>query len=224
MQPFSNDPNFLASPAVPPQPVALSRQPPGPRGRPMVWLGAGLLVGACVGFVVGSFAGAERVKEDYRNPLRTVPPEAKSAPKAGGSASSAPDPRPPVGARVIGQLPLPGAREALRALTANDKVVVSVGAVGRGDEGAELHLSIQNRSDCVVTGVEGIAYGYDPDGHATAMNAGGEHYVAFASKALKLAPGKTSIEAWPLRHVKLANVALAQIDRVTCEDGRSFGR
>ncbi len=190
----------------------------------MIWLGAGLLAGAAVGFFVGSFVGAERIRDEYRNPFRAAPPPPKAAAKAGGSSSSAPDPRPPAGAKVLAALALPGAREALRKLTADDKVVVNVGSVGRGDEGAELHLSVQNRGDCVVTGVEGVAYGFDPEGQATAMNAGGEHFVAFASKELRLEPGKTSIENWPLHNIELANVALAQVDRVTCEDGRSFGR
>jgi hypothetical protein len=220
------DPLFPASPAMPPQ----YAPPPPPRGasgaarRPRVWLGAGLLAGGCVGFFAGSLTGAERVRDEYRNPLRSVPPEPKAA-KAGGSASGPrPDPRPPAGAKVVGSVELPVAREALRALTAADKVVVTVAAVGRGDEGAELHLSVHNRGDCVVTGVEGIAYGFDPDGRATAMNAGGEHFVAFASKGLRLEPGKTSIENWPLHNIELANVALGQVDRVTCEDGRTFGR
>lgn len=227
MQQFSPDPLLPASPAMPPQPVApLPRPGAAPaRGRSMTWLGAGLLVGAALGFFVGSLVGAERLREEYRNPFRTVPPEAKSAsPKAGGSASSAPDARPPAGAKVLAALALPASREALQQLTAADKVVVNVGSVGRSEDGTELHLSVHNRSDCVITAIEGIAYGFDPDGQSTNLNAGGEHFVAFASKELHLEPGKKSIETWPLRHVQLANVALAQIDRATCADGRSFAR
>lgn len=227
MQQFPPEPLYPASQAMPPQPVApLPRPGAAPaRSKSMIWLGAGLLAGAIVGFFVGSLVSAERLREEYRNPLRTVPAEAKSsAPKAGGSASSAPDARPPVGAKMLAALALPASREALQKLTTDDKVVVNVAAVGRGDEGAELHLSVLNRSDCIITGIEGIAYGFDPEGHSTNMNVGGEHFVAFASKELHLEPGKKSIESWPLRHAKLANVALAQVDRATCEDGRSFGR
>jgi hypothetical protein len=227
MQPYSNDSNFPASPAVQPQPVAApprARARAGWRGRPSIWLGAGLFVGALAGFVVGSISGAARIREEYRTPLRVVPPEAKSAPKPGASGSNAPDLRPAPGAKVLAALALPASREALHKLTAADKVVVNVAAVGRGDSGLELHLSMQNRADCLVTGVEGVAYGFDPDGQSTAMNVGGENYVAFSSKELHLQPGTTSVESWPLRHAKLANVALAQVDRVTCEDGRSFGR
>lgn len=227
MQPFPHEPLYPASQAVPPQPVAPLPRPGAapPRSRHMMWLGGGLLVGAFVGFIAGSLVGAERVKEEYRNPFRTVPAEAKSAaPKAGTSNSAAPDPRPPSGAKILSKLALPSAREALHKMTASDKVVVNVASVGRGDSGAELHLSVQNHSDCAIAAIEGIAYGFDPDGQSTTMNAGGEHFVAFSLKELKLEPGKTSVESFPLHHIELANVALAQIDRATCQDGRSFGR
>lgn len=101
---------------------------------------------------------------------------------------------------------------------------MTVGSVGKVESGVELHLDPQNRTGGVVTGVEGVADGFDPEGHATAMNATGEHDVAFASKGLRLAPGKTLIESWPLRHAEVANVALAHVACVTCEDGRHFGR
>ncbi|HEU4407732.1 MAG TPA: hypothetical protein VFS43_20880 [Polyangiaceae bacterium] len=224
MPSFLDDPKDLSSQAVPPEPAEAPRRPSGPRRGPLSWLGAGLLAGAFVGFGVGALAGAARIRADYRRPYQTVPVYADSSPKAGTTVSGEPGRRPAPHTKVLSPLALPVARDALRTMTAADKVIVTVGSVGRGDSGAELHLSLQNRADCIVTGVEGVAYGFDPEGQATAMNASGEHYVAFASKELRLPPGKTSIESWPLRHARIANVALAQVDRVTCEDGRQFGR
>ena len=216
MSPPDLDPE--ASPisvAAPPAPFVDDR----PRPRPVVFVVPALVVGIIVGFLAGLYFGGERIKDEYRSPLITVKANPGNTAVVLASSSASPDPTPPVGARIIASFPLAGARSALSQLTRTDKVVVNVGAVGRGDGGMELHLAISNRGDCTLKAVSGVAYGFDPDGDSTAMNADGKHYVAFSSEDLTLAPGGTSVATWPLKHAKLANVALAQIDKAVCDDG-----
>ena len=179
-----------------------------------------LLVGAVVGFLVGTHIGSERVKDEYRNPLVEV----KAVPRTGAvvvaSGSASADPSPPAGSKVLAPFPLAGARKALSLITGNDKVVVTVGSVGRSEEGMELHLALANRGDCTVKTVRGVAYGFDPDGESAIMNADGKHYVAFSSNELSVAPGETSITNFKVHHPRFANIVLGQIDQAVCDDGK----
>lgn len=206
--------------AAPPAPPVDDRPSKLTGARVAMFVVPALLVGAGVGFLVGAHFGSERVKDEYRNPLVEV----KAAPRSGAvvvaSGSASADPSPPVGTKVLAPFPLAAARKALSGLTGNDKVIVTVGSVGRSDEGKELHLALMNRGDCTLKTVSGVAYGFDPDGESAIMNADGRHYVAFASNELSIAPGETSITNFKVHHPRHANIVLAQVDRAVCDDGR----
>ncbi|MCC6644961.1 MAG: hypothetical protein IT374_05240 [Polyangiaceae bacterium] len=205
------------APAVAPAPTL-----PEARAPRAPWIALGLGVGVAAGFAAGYYAGAERIREDLRHPFKPAP--VVSATPSATPSGKAPSPSPKPGALVMAPLPLAASRRLLAKQTTDDKVVVVVAAVGRGDAGPELHLSVKNRGDCVVTAVEGVAYGFDPDGDSTAMNLGGKHYLAFSHAELALKPGAGTVLSSPAPHAEIANMALAQIDRVVCQDGRTFQR
>lgn len=204
--------------AEPPRPPVDDRR--GRRPHVVVFIVPALVAGAVLGFLAGTRFGSERVKDEYRNPLVVVKPPPSSGATVVASGSPSADPSPAPGTKVIAPFPLAGARKALSLLTSQDKVVVTVGSVGRSEDGMELHLALANRGDCTLKTVSGVAYGFDPDGDATAMNADGKHYVAFSSDDLSVAAGDTAIANYKVRHPKLANVVIAQIDKAVCDNGK----
>ncbi len=172
-----------------------------------------------VGLLVGWFAGRYMLERQWAAPLYVL-----TADDVRRSSEANADPTPPAGTRVMHPMPIQRSRLAMRDLVARDPVVLTVGSVGRDDSAIELHLTLSNRGHCTVTEVEGVAYGFDAWGRPSKLNRGGEHYVAFHSTGLDVAPGATSQQGYPLRHPSNASLALAQVERVTCADGTRWAR
>jgi hypothetical protein len=170
-----------------------------------------LVFGLILGFVLGRFTLERQWSQPY---TKALPP---------GGKGELQNPTPPAGSKVLKPMPIGRARVALHGLTEKDHVVSDVAAVGSGDKGVELHVMVENRSTCTVTSLSGVAYGFDALGKPATLNAGGETYVAFESKA-PLEPGKKATVAQPLKGADDATLALAHVDRTTCSDGTSWTR
>jgi hypothetical protein len=175
-----------------------------------------------IGLLAGIFIGRKLLEREWSQP-RVL--ERLSQADASRSSGKGGDPAPKAGSLVIGAAPLALARQVLAQLTGKDPVVLKVGAVGNVDEGVELHLVLKNRGACKVTAFSGVAYGYDALGHASKMNLGGEHYVAFSEdKVEDLDVGKEHLHSVLLHNVDFASLALAHVDRVSCADGTNWAR
>lgn len=178
-----------------------------------------LLVGGVVGFLVGRML----LEREWSQPavLQRQSAAAVERSKAGKDAALIPKP----GALVLGPAPIARARMVLSELTKTDPVVLDVGDVGNGDEGLVLNLDLKNRGKCTVTALSGTAYGYDAYGKPAAMNAGGEHYVAFnEDKVEGLGPDQTHSLSVNLHYAETASLAIAHVDSVTCSDGTKWAR
>lgn len=172
-----------------------------------------------IGLVVGWVAGRAVLERQWGNPFAAL-----TSDEAARVAVADADPTPQAGTRVLRPVPLLRARAALDAVTAEDRLKLAVGSVGRGDEGAELHLVLENRGPCVATAFAGVAYGYDAFGRASKMNKSGEHFVAFSEDKAKIDPGGKSLVSRKLRWPATASLAVAHVDRVTCADGTTWSR
>lgn len=190
-----------------------------PAARPVRLLAVVALLALLLGGLAGWFLGRYQLQRQWSQPEVLV-----SAADAQRSSAGNADPTPAAGTRVLHPAPLRLSRARLAARRA-DPVQCTVGAVGRGDEGAELHLTLRNQGRCAVTSVEGVGYGFDAWGRPAQLNRGGEHYVAFRETLREpLAPGEHSERSFPLRFALTASVALAQVDRVGCADGTVWTR
>ena len=184
-----------------------------------------ILVGsAClaVGLLLGVLLGRFLLEREWSQPsvLKRV-----SAADAQRSTGKDADPSPQVGSLLLGPAPLARARMVLAEVTRADPLVLAVGDVGNSDEGNELHLDLKNRGKCAVKSFAGTAYGYDAYGKPSAMNKGGEYYVAFAEdNVTDLAPNETHSLSLLLHHVSIASLAVAHVDQVTCTDGTKWAR
>ena len=178
-----------------------------------------------IGMVAGYFIGRWSLDREWRDPLVIV-----GADDQARSAANDADPTPKAGSRVMRRMPLRKTREAVARLTERDPVRVTVGSVGRGDDGdVELHLALKNDSKCEVVSFEGVAYGFDAWSRPATMNRRGEHYVAFTSDGKsddqpKIEPSGKAQLAQKLRYVDTASIAVAQIDAYTCADGTRWNR
>ena len=175
-----------------------------------------------VGLVLGFFIGRLSLERQWQQPIMQITPDMEKRAKLPEA-----EPTPKAGAKVLVPLPLERARLVIKGLVAKDPLVVTVGTFGNGEEGGTLHLRMENHGNCKVTGFEGVAYGFDAVGRPTAVNKGGENYVAFTSEG----DDKVSIpakEAFQLEHKtkfdSAAALAVAHIDRVSCEDGSKWTR
>jgi len=124
-------------------------------------------------------------------------------------------------------MPLARARQAMRDFTQSDPLAMTVGAIGNGDNGAELHLVLEHRKGklpCAINSYSGIAYGFDAWGRPAALNQKGENYVAFSSSQVQLKEGDKEMHSSPLKHVDTASLAVAQVDQVTCASGERWAR
>lgn len=171
-----------------------------------------LVLGLILGFVIGRFT----LERQWSQPYTQVEPGTEQ--KAAGH-----NPSPKAGTKVLKPMPIGRARAALKPMTEKDPVVSSVAAVGSGDEGAELHVVVENRGKCTVTALSGVAYGFDAFGKPAPLLKGGENFVAFDMKT-SLEPGKKATVAEPLKDVEDATLVVAQIDRTTCSDGTKWAR
>lgn len=174
-----------------------------------------LVIGLAIGFVLGRFT----LEKQWSNPFITV-----SAADAKRSSPEGADPTPKEGARVAKALPLGRMRTVVKGEVAKDPLVMTVGAVGRGDEGASLHLVLENRGKCRITEFEGVAYAYDAWGRPAKANKAGEHYVAFSATKQDVAPGEATLLEQHLKYPDTASLAVAMVDKVSCDDGTSWKR
>jgi len=172
-----------------------------------------------LGLVAGFFLGRWTLEQKWRDAITIV-----SADDTAKSASNDGDPTPKAGTKILKPMPLGRVRVALSDFSKDDRVKVTVGAFGRDATSTELHLVVENHAGCEVTSVEGVAYGFDAWGHPTAVNKGGEDYVAFSQDKLKVAPGGKATVAQPIRYAELANVAAAHVDAFACSDGTKWKR
>jgi hypothetical protein len=171
-----------------------------------------------LGLVIGWLAGRWSLEQAWATP-HTIGTSDVQRSSAGDA-----DPTPAAGTVVLAEMPIQRARRALRDLAADAPVRMRIGSVGRSDGETFLHLTLVNRGTCAVTDVEGVAYGFDAWGRSARLNRAGEHYVAFHASGLDLAPGASSREEYPLHHVDIASIALAQVDHVACADGSEWAR
>ena len=183
-----------------------------------------LVGGAClaVGLLLGIFLGRFLLEREWSQPsvLKRV-----SAADAQRSTGKDADPSPKEGTLLLGPAPVARARLVLAEVTKADPLVLSVGDVGNSDEGNELHLDLTNRGKCAVKSFSGTAYGYDAYGKPSAMNKGGEYYVAFAEdNVTDLGPNETHSLSMLLHHVSVASLAVAHVDQLTCTDGTRWAR
>lgn len=178
-----------------------------------------LVLAALLVFALGWFTGRWFLERQWGNPLVTLTADDVKLASVEGA-----DPTPAAGTHIVRPLPLRRMREVMKSFTEKDPVVMKVGAVGRSDDKYELHLWLENRGDCKAMRVAGVAYGYHARGRAAAINKGGEAYVAFDVKDVKLDPKASGQVAMPLKDATVASLALAQVDLVECEGGKSWRR
>jgi hypothetical protein len=177
------------------------------------------VLGLVIGITPGFYLGRALLEAKWRDGVRAV-----SADEATSSSIEGADPTPKAGTKIVRDMPIGRARVALGELTNADPVKVTLGTFGRNDDSTELHLNLKNGATCEVTSVEGVAYGFDAWGRPTPVNKAGETYVAFTVKDLKIAPGGKGYAAQEAHFAKLANMALAHVDKYTCSDGSSWTR
>lgn len=166
-----------------------------------------------IGFVLGRYS----LERQWSQPYTQVSPDTENK-----AARHNPSPR--AGTKVLRPMPIGRSRAALRGLTEKDALVSPVAAIGWGDDGAALHVVVENRGKCAVTSFSGVAYGFDAFGKPAPLLKGGENFVSFKSDKGTLEPGKKVTVAEPLKDIEDATLAVAQVDRTTCADGTAWTR
>lgn len=180
---------------------------------------AAAAVALLVGLALGWFFGRAHLERQWSNPVGVVTGGEHQRASVEGA-----DPTPAEGARIVkARLPLKRMRAFLASYTGGDPVISRVGAVGRGDDGGELHLVVQNQGDCRVKSLSGVAYAYDAWGRAVPINKGGETYLAFAT-AEGIDPGGKAQLSFPLHQPGTASLAVAHVDEVVCDGGKAWKR
>ena len=175
---------------------------------------------AALGLAAGYFIGRASLERQWSQPFVLTS-------RAQMSSGAEANPVPQDGARLLRPMPLARARQVMQTFTQTDPLVMTVGAVGNGDEGAELHLVLQHRPGklpCDINTYSGVAYGFDAWGRPAAMNQKGENFVAFSGTQVALKEGDKQLHSSPLKHVETASLAVAQIDQVTCATGERWAR
>ncbi len=174
-----------------------------------------LVLGLIIGFIVGRIT----LEKQWSNPFIVV-----SASDAKSSSQEGADPTPKEGTKILKPMPLGRARLVAKRETEKDPLVMKVGSVGRGDEGAGLHLVLENKGKCRIKEFEGTAYAYDAWGKPAKANRAGEHYVAFVAKDQDIPPGETTQLETKLKYPETASLAVAMVDKVACTDGTTWKR
>lgn len=172
-----------------------------------------------VGAAAGWYAGRATLEKSWSTGAQ---PLTESSVKTLSEGDA--DPVPKAGTAVLSDKPFTLARKEMTEVTAADKVKVRIAAVGNGDDGAELHVDVENGAECTLTEVSGVAHGYDATGRSAKLNKHGEHFVAFAVTEQKIEPGAHAIVAQKLRYPETASLAIARIDSYACADGTRWAR
>lgn len=175
------------------------------------------VVALLVGGLVGFFAGRALLERRWSQPYAALSP-ADAARYADGG-----DPAPKAGTQLVKPMPIGKAREVLASLTAKDPAVATVASVGADDSEMELHVTVENRGSCKITGGSGVAYGFSPTGASAATNKHGEHFAAFKVEG-PIEPGKHVVSSQKLRFAAQTTLAIAQIDVTECADGTTWKR
>jgi hypothetical protein len=178
-----------------------------------------IIVTLLVGLAGGYFIGRWSLDRQWRQPQMML----DGADRMRMAADDA-DPVPPAGTKLLKPMPLERSRLAMKDITKNDPVIVSITSFGNGDEGSELHLDVVNGGKCVVTGFSGVAYGFDAWGTPQMANKSGEHFVAFSAEKIELEPGKHQLVSQKLRYPETISLGVAQIDSVTCKGAPPWSR
>lgn len=177
------------------------------------------VLAALGGIVIGVFIGRAWAESKWSQPYAQV-----SANEAQKYASDDADPTAPAGAKIVKAMPIAKTRAAVSALTHDDKAQVLPGtSFGQGDEGVELHVTIENKGACTINGGAGVAYGFDARGRSAKANKHGEHYVAFKIEK-PIEPGKRDVISQKLRFADEVTLAVAQVDETTCANGPAWKR
>lgn len=171
-----------------------------------------------IGTALGWFLGRRATEAAWSQPYAQVSPDVEQR-----SSGNDADPAPKAGTKILTKMPIGRARQALAELTANDPAVSRVTSFGASDDGVELHVVVENRGKCTIKKVAGVAYGFDARGRPAKANKGGENYVAFSGETT-IEPGKHDVIAQASKNGQLATLAIAQIDKTTCEDGTTWAR
>ena len=125
----------------------------------ITWVAA---VGALsLGIVIGFFGGRGQLAGQWSRGRHAIT-KAEHDRSAAGDAN----PTPAAGEKVFVAMPIGRMRKELTTLTPLDPLLVTVAAVGAGEEGYELHLVVENHGACDAVGYSGVAYGFDPWGGA----------------------------------------------------------
>ncbi len=175
-----------------------------------------------LGIVVGFFGSRGQLAAQWSRGRHAIT-QAEHDRSAAGDAN----PTPGAGEKVFVAMPIGRMRKELTTLTPLDPLLVTVAAVGAGEEGYEMHLVVENHGACDAVGYSGVAYGFDPWGAPAPLNRNGEQYVAFQQKAdpsKLLKRGEKHTFALPLHHCEGATLAVAHINEVTCADGSTWSR
>lgn len=172
-----------------------------------------------IGLLLGFFAGRFTLERQWSSPFVTV-----SAGDVKRSSQEGADPTPREGSSVMRPMPLGRARLVAKNATAKAPLVMTVGAIGRGDEGAALHLVLENSGQCKIKAFEGTAYAFDAWGKPARANKGGESCVAFSAKDQAVQPGETTQYEQRLKYPETASLAVAIVDEVSCADGTTWKR
>ncbi len=177
-----------------------------------------VVIALFLGLVVGFFVGRWMLERQWRQPMMQLSPDERQR-LAQGDA----DPVPPAG-KVLRPMPLERARVAAKEITTDDPLVMRVGAVGNGKDGAELHVDLENKGKCTVTAYSGVAYGFNAWGNPAQLNKAGEQFVAFSGEKVEIAPGKHLLHASTLRYTDTASLVVAHVDSFACKDGAPWKR
>lgn len=174
-----------------------------------------LVVGAAAGWLAGR-ASLEKTWSTGEQPLTQLTVERLLA--------GDPDPVPTAGTLIMPEKPYTRANAEMTRLTANDPVRVRVAAIGNGNDGAELHVDVENHATCTIRELGGVVTGYDSTGKSAKLNLHGEHFVAFTATEQKLEPGAHGVIAQKLRYPETAALAVARVDSYACSDGTRWTR
>lgn len=177
------------------------------------------VLAAIGGIIIGIIIGRVWAEAKWSQPYAQV-----TADEAKKYAADDADPTAPAGTKIAKPMPITKTRAAIGALTKDDKAQALLGtSFGQGDEGVELHVTVENRGSCTINGGSGVAYGFDARGRSAKANKHGEHYVAFKIDK-PIEPGKKEVISEKLRYADDVTIAVAQIDETTCSNGPAWKR
>lgn len=174
-----------------------------------------LVVGLAAGFFLGRFT----LERQWRQP-QMILEQSKHDKLAQADA----DPVPPTGTQILKPMPLERSRQAMKEFTKNDALTARVTSFGNGEDGAELHVDVENKGKCTVTSFAGVAYAFDAFGVPAKANKSGENFVAFSEEKVEVAPDDHHLVAQKLKYPETASLAVAQVDSYTCKDGPGWKR